>query len=106
MLIIDEASMTPIHTLHAIDRLLQDITGVTVPFRGKIFLLGGDDTYVRSRDYNKTKQDGRVRKTKCVSSSDHTHASINYTVTFLTVAPRTFLFIYLYTAYLGECFHI
>ena len=42
MFIIDEASMIPIHALHAIDRLLQDITGVTVPFGGKIFLLGGD----------------------------------------------------------------
>ena len=42
MFIIDEASIIPIHALHAIDRLLQDITGVTVPFGGKIFLLGGD----------------------------------------------------------------
>ena len=28
------------------------------------------------------KQDGGVRKTKCVTSNDCTHASINHTVTF------------------------
>ena len=39
---------------------------------------------------------------KCVSSNNRTHASINHTV---TVAPRIFLFIYLYPAYLGEYFH-
>ena len=42
LIIIDEASMVPIHALHAIDRVLQDITGVIVPFGGKVFLLGGD----------------------------------------------------------------
>ena len=35
-----------------------------------------------TRDYNKAKQDGRVRKTKCVSSNDRTHAIINHAVTF------------------------
>ena len=51
-------------------------------------------------------QDGGAKKTKCMSSNDRTHASINHNVTFLTVAPRIFLFIYLYTTYLGEYFHI
>ena len=35
--VIDEASVIPIHALHAIDRLVEDITGVNVPFDGKIF---------------------------------------------------------------------
>ena len=30
----------------------------------------------------KAKQDGRVRKTKCMSDNDHTHANINHPVTF------------------------
>ena len=42
LIIIDEASMVPIHALHAIDRLLRDITTHDVPFGGKVFLLGGD----------------------------------------------------------------
>ena len=43
VIIIDEASMIPIHALHAIDRLLRDITrNNEIPFGGKIILLGGD----------------------------------------------------------------
>jgi hypothetical protein len=42
MFIIDEASMVPTHALSAIDNMLQDITANSVPFGGKIFLLGGD----------------------------------------------------------------
>jgi hypothetical protein len=42
MFLIDEASMVPLHALHAIDRMLRDITNVDVPFGGKIFVLGGD----------------------------------------------------------------
>lgn len=42
MFIIDEASMVPCHALSAIDKMLRDITGIDVPFGGKIFLLGGD----------------------------------------------------------------
>ena len=42
LLIVDEASMVPLHALHAIDKLLRDLTGDDVPFGGKIFLLGGD----------------------------------------------------------------
>ena len=38
--------------------------------------------YLRSRDYDKTNQDGGAKKTKCVSSNDRTHSSINDTVTF------------------------
>ena len=38
--------------------------------------------YIRSRDYNKAKQDGGHMKTNCMSNNDHTHASLNYTVTF------------------------
>ena len=34
--------MVPTHALHAIDRLLRDITQADVPFGGKIILLGGD----------------------------------------------------------------
>ena len=37
--IIDEASMVPKHALSAIDTELQDITGIKVPFGGKILLL-------------------------------------------------------------------
>ena len=33
-------------------------------------------------DYDKAKEDGGAKKTKCVSSDDCIHASINYTVTF------------------------
>ena len=43
IIIIDEASMVLKHALHAIDLLLQDITGNKgIPFGGKIVLLGGD----------------------------------------------------------------
>ena len=38
--------------------------------------------YIRSHNYNKAKQDGGAKETKCVSSDDHTHANINHTVTF------------------------
>ena len=38
--------------------------------------------YIRSHDYDKAKQDGGAKKTKCVSSNYRTHASINHTVTF------------------------
>ena len=34
--------MIPVHALHAIDRILRELTGEDVPFDGKIFLLGGD----------------------------------------------------------------
>ena len=34
--------MIPVHALHAIDRLLGELTGEDVPFGGKIFLLCGD----------------------------------------------------------------
>ena len=36
--------------------------------------------YIRSRDYDKAKQDGGDRKTNYMSSNDRTHASINHTV--------------------------
>ena len=39
------------------------------------------DIRIRSHDHKKVKQDGRVRKTKCVSNNNHTHATINHTVT-------------------------
>ena len=42
MFIIDEASMVLGSALNAIDRMLRDITGIKVPFGGKVFLLGGD----------------------------------------------------------------
>ncbi len=42
MFIIDEASMLPKHALHAIDILLQDLTGAKVPFGGKPFVMGGN----------------------------------------------------------------
>ena len=58
--------------------------------------------YIRLHDYDKAKQDGGAKKMKCVSSNDRTHASINH---IITVVPRMFLVIYLYTAYLGEYFH-
>ena len=60
----------------------------------------------KTHDYDKAKQDGRVRKTNCVSNNNRTHASMNHTVTLITVAPRIFLLKYLYTVYLRECFHI
>ena len=34
--------MIPTHALHAIDKLLRDITRIDIPFGGKIMLLGGD----------------------------------------------------------------
>ena len=34
--------MVPANALKAIDAMLQDITGVQVPFGGKVFLMGGD----------------------------------------------------------------
>lgn len=42
LFLIDEASMVPANALKAIDAMLQDITGVQVPFGGKVFLMGGD----------------------------------------------------------------
>ena len=46
--------------------------------------------YMRSHDYDKTKQDGKAKNTKCANSNDRTHISINHT---LTIVPRIFLFI-------------
>ena len=37
MFVIDEASVIPVHSLHAIDRLLRELTGEDVPFGGKYF---------------------------------------------------------------------
>ena len=37
---------------------------------------------IRSCDYDKSKEDGGAKKTKCMSSNDRLHASINHTVTF------------------------
>ena len=42
MFLIDEASMVSTHALTAINKMLQDITGVKEMFGGKIFVLGGD----------------------------------------------------------------
>ena len=42
VIMIDEASMIPNHALHAIDRLLRDITQNDTPFGGKLLLFGGD----------------------------------------------------------------
>ena len=33
--------MIPIHALNAIDKLLRELTCENIPFRGKIFVLGG-----------------------------------------------------------------
>ncbi|XP_023763602.1 uncharacterized protein LOC111912091 [Lactuca sativa] len=38
----DEASMAKRHALEAVDRTMKDITGVMLPFGGKIMVLGGD----------------------------------------------------------------
>ena len=46
----------------------------------------------------------RLKKTKYESSNGCTHAAINCFI-FLTIALRTFMFVYLYTAWLGKCFH-
>ena len=37
---------------------------------------------IRSRDYDKAKQDCGAKKMKSMSSNDCTHVSINHTVTF------------------------
>ena len=37
---------------------------------------------IKSCDYNKAYQDVGLRKTKCVGSNNHTHAGINYSVSF------------------------
>lgn len=42
LIIIDEASMVPLHALRAIDVCLRDITSIDVPFGGRIVLMGGD----------------------------------------------------------------
>ena len=38
----DEASMIPRMALRVADALLRDLTGVDLPFGGKLFVLGGD----------------------------------------------------------------
>ncbi|XP_024993067.1 ATP-dependent DNA helicase PIF1-like [Cynara cardunculus var. scolymus] len=42
IIIWDEASMAKRQTVEALDRTMQDITGVTLPFGGKIMVMGGD----------------------------------------------------------------
>ncbi|GJV52660.1 uncharacterized protein Tco_1448401 [Tanacetum coccineum] len=42
LIIWDEASMAKRQVVEAVDRTMQDITGVKLPFGGKIFVLGGD----------------------------------------------------------------
>ncbi|CAH1421261.1 unnamed protein product [Lactuca virosa] len=42
VIIWDEASMAKRHALEAVDRTMKDITGVMLPFGGKIMVLGGD----------------------------------------------------------------
>ena len=42
LILFDECSMIPKYALHAIDKLLRDITNVDMPFGGKVALLGGD----------------------------------------------------------------
>ncbi|CAI9284100.1 unnamed protein product [Lactuca saligna] len=44
----DEASMTKRHALEAVDRTMKDITGVMLPFGGKIMVLGSDFRQVLS----------------------------------------------------------
>ena len=38
LIIIDEASMMPLHALHAFDKLLRDLTNEDIAFGGKNFL--------------------------------------------------------------------
>lgn len=42
IIIVDECSMIPVHAIRAIDAMLRDITGLKLPFGGKVMLLGGD----------------------------------------------------------------
>ncbi|KAL4563839.1 hypothetical protein LXL04_027887 [Taraxacum kok-saghyz] len=42
LIIWDEASMAKRQAVEAFDRTMQDITGVTLPFGGKIMVMGGD----------------------------------------------------------------
>ncbi|GJS37585.1 ATP-dependent DNA helicase PIF1-like protein [Tanacetum coccineum] len=42
LIIWDEASWAKRQAVEAVDRTMQDITGVKLPFGGKIFVLGGD----------------------------------------------------------------
>nr|GEZ91652.1 hypothetical protein [Tanacetum cinerariifolium] len=42
LIIWDEALMAKRQVVEAVDRTMQDITGVKLPFGGKIFVLGGD----------------------------------------------------------------
>ncbi|XP_022041580.1 uncharacterized protein LOC110944175 [Helianthus annuus] len=42
LIIWDEASMANRQSIEAVDRTLQDITGITLPFGGKIMVMGGD----------------------------------------------------------------
>ena len=42
LIIWDEATMAKRQAIEAIDRTMQDITGVSLPFGGKIMVLGGD----------------------------------------------------------------
>ena len=58
------------------------------------------DNYIRSCDY-KEKQDWALRKTKYMSSNNHTHANINCSVLF-TVVFRIFFFVYFYSEYLDD----
>ena len=39
--------MMPLHALHAIEKLLRDLTNEDIPFGGKIFLLGGCEVTVQ-----------------------------------------------------------
>ena len=34
---------------------------------------------IGSHDYNKAKQDGGVKKIKCINGNDRTYTSVNYT---------------------------
>ncbi|KAK9071610.1 hypothetical protein SSX86_008039 [Deinandra increscens subsp. villosa] len=42
LIIWDEASMAKRQAIEAVDRTLQDITGVNLPFGGKVMVMGGD----------------------------------------------------------------
>ncbi|GBM71541.1 hypothetical protein AVEN_219403-1, partial [Araneus ventricosus] len=42
LIIWDEAPMTHVHAFIAVDRLLQDLANCSLPFGGKVILLGGD----------------------------------------------------------------
>ncbi|GBO03342.1 hypothetical protein AVEN_231803-1 [Araneus ventricosus] len=42
LIIWDEVPMTYVHVFIAVDRLLQDLANCSLPFGGKVILLGGD----------------------------------------------------------------